>query len=235
MTPARVTLHVWGVPRRNVPAALIAMARDRRPLRQTPGITFGKLLGTGSGETFGVRDADLRHWALLACWSSASAAEAFESGPLIRRFDNRSEERLVVELEPLSSKGFWSRQQPFGQSQPRPTNAGPVAVLTRARIRPSKWREFWRAVPAVVADLDVGDKPLLRIGIGEAPIGLQGTFSIWQDATAITDFAYRRAAHADVVRLTRERDWYAEELFARFAVVNAEGTYTGNPVIPGSP
>jgi hypothetical protein len=210
------------------------MAGERRPLRRAPGLTFGKLLGTGSGETFGVRDADVRHWALLACWSSVSAAGAFESGPLVRRFNNRSEERFRVELEPMSSKGSWSGAQPFGEPEPRRGYVGTTAVLTRARIRPSKWREFWREVPAVVADLDAGAKPLLRLGIGEAPIGLQGTFSIWPDNAAITDFAYRRTAHAAVIRQTRERDWYAEELFARFAVVSAEGTYTGNPVLPAS-
>jgi hypothetical protein len=69
---------------------------------------------------------------------------------------------------------------------------------------------------------------LLRLGIGEAPIGLQGTFSVWRSNADITDFAYRRAAHADVIRKTRERHWYAEELFARFAVIASEGTYLGS-------
>jgi hypothetical protein len=30
--------------------------------------------------------------------------------------------------------------------------------------------------------------------------------------------------------MTHEVDWYAEELFARFALVEAEGTYNGLPV-----
>jgi hypothetical protein len=225
VTPARVTLHVWGVPGSRVPLALLAMARERRPLKGQPGLTFGKLLGTGSGDTFGIRDADVRHWAVLACWSSGDAAVEFEHSALVRRFDARSNERLRIDLEPLSSKGLWSKAQPFGEPAPREAYAGPVAALTRARIRPSRWREFWRSVPPVSADLTTADGPLLRLGIGEAPIGLQGTFSIWRSNADITAFAYRRDAHADVIRKTRERNWYAEELFARFAVTAVQGTY----------
>ena len=59
---------------------------------------------------------------------------------------------------------------------------------------------------------------LFTLGIGEAPVGLQGTFSIWRDAKAISDFAYRRPAHAEVVRKTHDLDWYAEEMFTRFQV-----------------
>src|SRR4051812_3522943 len=90
--PAVVTLHLWGVPRRAVPAAVVRMARDRRPLRATAGLSFGKLLGTGDGSTFTVRDADPRHWAVLAGWSSEDAAAAFEAGPLVRGWAAIAEE-----------------------------------------------------------------------------------------------------------------------------------------------
>ncbi len=75
---------------------------------------------------------------------------------------------------------------------------------------------------------------LLAIGIGEAPVGLQGTFSVWQDNRSLTDFAHRRdrAPRRDRQR-TRELGWYAEELFARFAVLDAEGRFGGGPV-PGA-
>jgi hypothetical protein len=75
----------------------------------------------------------------------------------------------------------------------------------------------------------------MRIGIGEAPVGLQGTFSIWRDARALSDFAYRAPEHASVIRRTRELGWYAEELFARFAVLDARGTYRGADLgLPGN-
>ena len=74
LVPELVTLHVWGVPTARIPQAVAAMARDRRPVAQAPGRTFHKLLGTGDGRTFTIRDADPRHWALLVCWSDARAA-----------------------------------------------------------------------------------------------------------------------------------------------------------------
>jgi hypothetical protein len=67
----------------------------------------------------------------------------------------------------------------------------------------------------------------LAIGIGEAPIGVQGTFSVWESARALQSFAYAGAAHADAIRRTPVRRWYAEELFARFAVLSASGTVDG--------
>jgi hypothetical protein len=86
---------------------------------------------------------------------------------------------------------------------------------------------FWRAVPAVSAELHRSPGLLAAIGIGEAPLGLQGTFSLWSSAHALRDFAHRGPAHRDAVRRTAEEGWYAEELFARFAVVGSHGTLDG--------
>ena len=85
---------------------------------------------------------------------------------------------------------------------------------------------FWRSVPPVSADLR--DRPglLAAIGIGEAPIGLQGTFSLWESSAAVREFA-RAPAHAAVVARTQPERWYAEELFARFDVLGSTGTLDG--------
>ena len=61
--PELVTLHVWRVPRTALPRALVRMALDPRRLRATPGVRFGKLLGTGTGTDFGPSDADPTRWA----------------------------------------------------------------------------------------------------------------------------------------------------------------------------
>jgi hypothetical protein len=92
---------------------------------------------------------------------------------------------------------------------------------------------FWRAVPPVSGDLHAGPGLRFALGIGEAPIGLQGTFSVWNSARALNEFAYGRPAHVAVVRRTAEEGWYAEELFARFAVLSAAGTVGGrDPLAP---
>jgi hypothetical protein len=231
-TTPLVTLTVWGVRGRHVPGALLAMGTGRRHLRGPGGPRFAKLLGTGDGRTFTVRDADPLHWALLATWDDAARADAFERGPLHRGWDRRAHERLDVRLTPISSRGRWSRREPFGDPRPaRPHDAGrPVAAVTRARIRPRKTATFWRAVPPVSADLNATPGLLLALGIGEAPVGLQGTFSLWRSAADLVEFAHRRAAHADAVRRTPRENWYAEELFARFAVLSVRGSFAGRTV-----
>ena len=224
--PALVTLHVWRVPRRQISRAVVRMAVDRRPVRRTPALRFAKLLGTGAGRTFSLRDSDPTRWALLSTWTSRDAAGAFEGSAVARHWQRIAAETWRADLLPLAARGRWSRREPFGA--PRGTRwDGPVAALTRARIVPRRAITFWRAVPPVAADLH--GQPGLRaaLGVGEAPVGVQGTFSVWDDADALREFAYRRPAHQAAIQRTSEERWYGEELFARFAVVGSVGTLSG--------
>jgi hypothetical protein len=225
--PELVTLHLWRVPRRAVPAAVLRVGVDRRAVRGTAGVRFAKLLGTGDGGSFRVRDADPRRWGLLASWADRASARAFERSAVAARWRRLAEETWRVELRPLSARGRWSRQEPFGPPAGGGRWDGPVAAVTRARLRPSRAPSFWRAVPPVSADLRAQPGLRLAVGIGEAPVGLQGTFSVWDSAAALRLFAYAGAAHSAVVARTVPERWYAEELFARFAVETADGTVDG--------
>jgi len=223
-----VTLHLWGVAAGAVPAAVLRMGLDRRTLARTPGLRFAKLLGTGDGRTFTLADADPLRWGLLAVWDEPRHLAAFErSSPVARGWARVARERWRADLLPLRSRGTWAGAAPFGAGERRAPRGLPVAAVTRARIRAREWRPFWAAVPPVA--LDVNATPGLRfgIGIGEAPVGLQGTFSIWDSPRALTDFAYRGPAHRRVIGQTAERRWYREELFARFAVLQTTGTVDG--------
>jgi hypothetical protein len=224
--PELVTLHLWRVPRRAVPAAVLRMGTERRRVRAVPGVRFAKLLGTGDGGTFGVRDADPRRWGLLASWSDRAAARAFERSPVATRWHRLAEEAWRVELRPLAARGRWSGREPFGTPAGGRWD-GPVAAVTRARLAPGRLRSFWRAVPPVAADLRGRPGLRLAVGIGEAPVGLQGTFSLWESSRALREFAYAGAAHTAVVARTGPERWYAEELFARFAVEAADGSVDG--------
>jgi hypothetical protein len=234
--PPLVTLTLWGVPPVAVPVATLRMALDRLHLRRTPGLRFAKLLGTGDGRTFTVRDADPLHWGLLAVWDDDVAAARFASAATSRAWDGLARERLDVALRPIASRGRWSGREPFGDPVPRRVD-GPVAALTRARIRASRTRGFWRSVPPVSQDLHTVPGLRLAVGIGEAPVGLQGTFSLWESSAPLVEFAHRRTAHAEVVARTAREGWYAEELFARFEVLEVTGTFQGRsplaePVAP---
>ncbi|WP_134768717.1 monooxygenase [Nocardioides sp. 1609] len=223
-----VELRVWRVG--SAAPALLRMATGRRRLHGVPGLRFAKLLGTGSGRTFTPRDADPHHWALLTVWDDAAPADDFADSRLVAGWEAAARERLRVRMVPLSSRGRWSRTEPFdptGTTSADATRGTPVAAITRARLRPARALSFWRAVPPVIDDLTAASGLRMAIGIGEAPIGLQGTFSLWDSSRHLVDFAYRSAAHRSAVERTEAAGWYAEELFARFAVLEVEGTYRG--------
>jgi hypothetical protein len=226
-----VELRVWGVDR--VLPALGRMSSGRRSLRRTPGLRFAKLLGTGTARTFTMESADLKHWAALTVWHDDESASAARDSVVFRRWQDSSTEELRVTMRPIRSKGRWSRVDPFGTVKPAEQRgsdtawAGPVAALTRARLRPTTMASFWRAVPPVATELAGALGNRLALGVGELPIGVQGTFSIWDSAQHLTDFAYRSPAHLSAVRRTAPSRWYAEELFARLAVTDVVGTYEG--------
>lgn len=226
--PALVTLDLWGVAPQAVPAALLRMAVDRPLLARTPGVRFAKLLGTGSGRSFTIGDADPLHWAVLVAWDSVREADAFETSRTVRGWSGMARERLRVSLVPLSSRGRWNGREPFGPThRAEDDHEGPVASITRARIRPHKTVEFWRSVPPVAVDLRQVPGLRCAVGIGEAPVGYQGTFSLWESTAALRGFAHQRQAHREVMARTPTAGWYAEELFARFAVTSVEGTWNG--------
>ncbi len=224
--PALVTLHLWRVPPRSVGRALLRMGTDRSRVRRTPGVRFAKMLGTGDGRTFTTRDADPTRWGLLATWARPGDARAFEGSPVARGWRALADETWRVDLVPVVSRGRWSGREPFGDPVPAPTS-GPVAAVTRARLVPRRAARFWSAVPPVSAELHASPGLLAAVGIGEAPVGLQGTFSLWRDAGDLRDFAHRGAAHREVIARTGPEGWYAEELFARLAVVGSAGTLDG--------
>ncbi|MEQ4305888.1 monooxygenase [Plantactinospora sp. B6F1] len=241
-----VTLHVWRVPPRALPRALTRMAVDRRRLWAVPGVRFGKLLGTGTGTGFGPTDADPTRWAALIVWADPERATAFDESRVGRAWRRIARTGVRLDLRPLTSRGRWSGVEPFG-APARPngndTPAGsapgdgtavdgtavdgtagrPVLALTRARLRPLRAGTFWRAVPPVAAALRDAPGLLARFGIGEAPLGWQGTVSVWRNATDLRQFAYRSPEHRTAITRTPQQRWYAEELFARFEVRNLAG------------
>ncbi|MEI6404285.1 MAG: monooxygenase [Actinomycetes bacterium] len=224
MSTHHVALDIFHVPTSKIPNALFRMGLHRMNLRRIPELKFWKLLGTGSGRTFTMRDADLHHWAILTVWNTQDSADNFASHDVVQSWNAIATEHARIVLLPISSKGTWASQKPFGDPTPRKVETR-VAALTRASIKVRWWREFWRSVPAVSADLNSTDGLLMSIGIGEAPVGLQGTFSVWRDNDSITQFATRQSPHQKVISRTHETGWYAEELFARFEVVSMSGTF----------
>jgi hypothetical protein len=215
-------IYFWRIKRSNIPVALFRMAIDRTLLRRTKGVTFAKMLGCGKGETFTPSDADPTRWGCLVVIPENQLA-AIDSSSTIRAWRSKSVSEFRVVLDPIAATGMWSKHKPFEPSAPA-NFEGQVVAITRARIKTSQTVRFFKSVPPVTASLHSSPGLISTIGIGEAPIGLQGTFSLWESMQAIKDFAYKGAAHQKAIAQTTEFDWYAEELFARFAVREIRGT-----------
>ncbi len=206
------TLTVWRVPPVAVPRAMLAVPVNRARLRRTPGVRFAKVLGTGQGSRFGPTSADLTRWAALIVTDGDGRPPELNRGPTTAT--------CTIVLSPIASRGTWSKQAPF-HSERAPE--GNVLVLTRARLRTTRMPVFWRANRPVARTLPGQDGLLAAFGFGEAPLAFQGTVSIWRNAADVTRFAYRQPEHAAVVARTPHQRWYAEELFARFHVLDIEG------------
>ena len=195
------------------------MALDRFALNRSKNVGFFKSLGTGKGETFTPQDANPLRWGLIA---QVNDVEAFDQCFVVKQWRKNSTSEFRALLEPISSHGKWSKQEPFTPSVK--SWDGQVVAITRARIKLTQNFRFWRSVPPVTSSLHDSPGLIAAIGIGEAPIGLQGTFSMWETSDALTQFAYRGAAHNAAIEATKKYSWYSEELFSRFALRNVRGS-----------
>ena len=214
------TIYFWRVKSIFIPLAIIFMAINKIQLKRLPGVSFIKLLGTGKGESFTPRDADPLRWGMLLTIDE-NQINVLDKSFVVKSWQKICANEYRVILKPISSHGFWSGKQPFLLD--KFDWNGKIAAVTRARI---VWRKnliFWSAVPPVTESLHQSPGLLNAIGIGEAPIGLQGTFSVWKDAASLRDFAYKGQAHTEAIRATSANQWYSEELFARFAVIEERG------------
>ncbi len=217
-----ILVFFWKIKARYIPWAILHMGLDRLALARRSDVKFWKLLGAGKGETFTPRDADILRWGLLVVVDKDSE---IANSKMIKRWNKKSQSQFSAQLSPISVNGAWSKKSPFDQI-PKTTNdwSGKVVAITRARI---KWRKnviFWNSVPPVTTSLHSSPGLISAIGIGEAPIGLQGTFSIWESGEAIKNFAYSGAAHKEAIKATHRHAWYAEEMFARFALIESRGS-----------
>ena len=214
---------------------LAHLGLDRRPLARTPGLRFVRLMGTGRGRTTSL-SADLTRTAMFAVWDDAAAFERFLAASPIQARWRVAEEHYVARLRLVRGGGRWAGTEPLATMplvDSSPTD--PVAVLTRADVHRRAWRPFVRAGRPVSEALGRAGGVLAAVGIGEAPLGRQATFSLWRDADALEAFAYRDPAHTEVIRRTRAEGWYGDELFARFAPTTLEGTWDGADPLAADP
>lgn len=195
--------------------ALSQMGLAPARMRNAPGLSFFKLLGSGGENGFSIRP-NFGTYALLGVWDCEADAERFfQEHPAFQDYRSLAASWKTIYLRNTAAHGAWDGQAPFQAAGVfDPTE--PVAVITRATIRRRHLWRFWRFVPSVSRDVENRPGLRLAIGIGELPLLQQATFSLWDSGRQMLDYAYRRPEHSAMVRKTRELGWYKEELFARF-------------------
>lgn len=225
------SFHLISEPTWKVPLALARLGVDRPRLARVDGLHFWRLLGTGRGDDTGP-GADLRRTALFAVWDAEADLERFVTDhPIGRRWAGAGE-AWHVRLRALGGHGRWRGVDPLDGME-RGSADGTVAVITRADVRLSSSRAFGRAGREVDTELHTASGLVDVVGIGEAPIGRLATFSLWESMAGLREFAYRMPRHQQVIQETRDGNWYAEELFARFEPYASSGTWNGRDPLAG--
>ncbi len=201
--------------------AFTRMGRSPILQKKINGLTFFKPLGTGSGNGFSIKP-DFSTFGFLAVFKSEELAKEFLGTDVVKEYTQTTVSYSHVLMRTVKSHGEWSKLKPF-ESSVEYDKTKPLAVITRATIKPKLAYQFWKNVPAVSKSMDKYDELIFSKGIGEFPLLMQATFSLWSSAEAMMNYAYKNPKHAEMVKKTRELNWYSEELFARFQPFYQEG------------
>ena len=186
------------------------------------GLVFSKLMGTGAGAGFSLYP-DFGTYSILCVWKDRLSADDFI---------NKSDHSMLISkkafsredyfLNPIHSHGKWDGLNPFKGDNIPLNKSKKIAIITRASLNFSKLFEFWRSVPKASKAIKNASGVVWFKGIGELPFIQQATFSIWNNIESVTDFAYKNKNHAEIVKKTRQRNWYKEDLFARFEIIDKQ-------------
>ena len=207
--------------------AWLQLARGSAALAGTPGLRFSKVMGSGEGGGFGLRPS-ATHQGIVALFDTASQAQAFLAGPRAQAYRERALNWWTGLLAVTGARGAWD-----GCAW-APTLAGaegeatgpaaefPIATLTRASIRPAKLTHFWRRAPAAQRALLHADGCGLAMGLGEAPLLRQCTFSLWRDESCLQAYA-RGGAHGQAAQAAWQQGYFSESMFVRMRVLASEG------------
>lgn len=197
-----------------------------------PGMRWRKVLGSGHQGGFGLRPGWNRLGLFAAFDGANSARQWLEDSAEVQRWQTRATNLLKLLIEPVSSRGSWSGHSLEAVSDNPPdaldadTQPALIASLTRASIRPSLAGRFWSLSPAAEGSLAQAPGCLLAVGLGEAPLLRQATFSIWRDQAAMDAYA-RSGAHLVAIRQAYSQGFFSETMFTRFRVLDIHGDWPG--------
>jgi hypothetical protein len=196
---------------------------QRLVMRTVPGLVFSQVMGSGYNGGFGLRPSSSRQ-ALFCLFVDEASADAFLTSDMTLSYEMRSREFCTTKLRAYSCKGSWAGRT-IAVTVDAP-EAGPIATLTRASIRPLRAWHFWRMQPASELALAQASGCLLATGVGEAPFLRQATFSLWSSVTAMNAYA-RGGAHLAAIRAAYDGAFFSESMFVRFVPIGLCGRWRG--------
>ena len=205
-----------------------------------PGLVFQKILGSGQNGGFGLRPG-LNYQGVFSVFDTHDHARAYlRDSPQVQAYADHAEELFAAHLEPVSCRGSWSGfafEGPLGGSgavqQSDFNPSGLMASLTRASIRPHKARAFWAQSPDAETDLAKAQGCQLAVGLGEAPILRQATFSLWSAQAAMDAYA-RSGGHQRAIQAAYGHDFFSESMFVRFQPIALWGRWKEHHFQPWS-
>lgn len=204
--------------------AAMRLVRGRRALRGTPGLRFAKVLGSGYEGGFGLKPSATRGGLFCVFDDEASARRFLETSPTLQAYRSHAREFCSVLLRPYACRGSWDGVS-LQPSVAAPAD-GPVAALTRASIRPGRAAAFWRLSPPAQRDMEKAEGCRLGVGLGEAPVLRQATFSLWESVAAMDRYA-RGGAHQAAIQASRQGGHFSEAMFVRFIPEALQGDWRG--------
>jgi hypothetical protein len=193
-------------------------------LRGVEGLCFSRALGSGQDGGFGLKPSATRQGLFLLFGDEAAADRFLADSPVLAAYRRHAREICTAKLRAVSSRGRWSGEGIDVTADSDP--AGPVAALTRASIKPGRAWSFWRHSPASEQSLEQAAGCRLAVGLGEAPVLRQATFSIW-DSQAQMDAYARQGAHLQAIEASRREGYFSESMFVRFKILQLSGAFKG--------
>jgi hypothetical protein len=222
--PTVALLLLVRYPSRAVPWALSRLVLGERALGCVPGLRFARVLGSGRGGGFGLAPG-FDHQGLMCFFDDEDSARAFANdAPVTRAYRDRAHESLLALLRATSCRGSWGGASLAVTAQAQAD--APMAALTRASIRLRHAARFWRHAPATHDGIARAEGCRLAVGLGEAPLLRQATFSLWDNAQAMDNYA-RSGAHLAAIQGATQQGWFSESMFVRFAPISITGEWHG--------
>jgi hypothetical protein len=199
----------------------------RFPLRNVRGLRFSKILGSGENGGFGLKPSST-HQGVFCVFDAEEHADAFLKSGIVKGYRDRAREFFTAKLQAYSAKGSWSGSTiAVDATEPQ---SGPIAALTRASIKPFKAAQFWKRSPPAEESLAKAKGCLLAVGLGEAPIFRQATFSIWENLDAMNAYA-RTGAHMEAIKASLSGEHFSESMFVRFKPIAPTGVWKGRQFV----